>query len=43
VGLLPEDLEKSGITQGLLRVSVGLENPEDIIDDLILGLNSVAP
>jgi len=41
VGLLPEDLEKAGITQGLLRLSVGLENPDDIIEDLISGLNDV--
>lgn len=40
VGLLPEDLEKSGISQGLLRLSVGLENSDDIIDDLLAALNT---
>ena len=29
-----EELLKIGISQGLVRISVGLENPEDIIDDL---------
>jgi cystathionine beta-lyase/cystathionine gamma-synthase len=40
VGLLPEDLEKAGITHGLLRLSIGLENPADIIEDLVGALNS---
>ncbi|HMM80459.1 MAG TPA: PLP-dependent aspartate aminotransferase family protein [Pyrinomonadaceae bacterium] len=30
----PEAREKAGITDGLVRLSVGLENPEDIIADL---------
>jgi methionine-gamma-lyase len=30
----PEELEEAGISQGLVRLSVGLENPEDIIADL---------
>jgi cystathionine beta-lyase/cystathionine gamma-synthase len=29
-----EAREKAGITDGLIRVSVGLENPQDIIEDL---------
>lgn len=29
-----EDLEKSGISEGLVRMSVGIEDPEDIIEDL---------
>lgn len=29
-----EDLEKAGIPQGLIRLSVGLEHPDDIINDL---------
>jgi cystathionine beta-lyase/cystathionine gamma-synthase len=41
VGLHPDDLHKSGITQGLLRVSVGLEDPADIIDDLLSALDAV--
>ncbi len=32
-GLSPEDKIKSGITDSLIRVSVGIENPEDIISD----------
>jgi methionine-gamma-lyase len=31
---LPEDLQKAGIGQGLVRLSVGLEHPDDIIADL---------
>ena len=30
----PEDLKKAGISPGLIRLSVGLEHPDDIIDDL---------
>ncbi|HKJ63756.1 MAG TPA: PLP-dependent transferase, partial [Desulfopila sp.] len=30
----PADLEKAGIAMGLIRLSVGLENPADIINDL---------
>lgn len=29
-----EELEASGISEGLVRISVGLEDPEDVIDDL---------
>ena len=29
----PEELEAAGISSGLIRVSIGLENPEDIIAD----------
>ncbi|MTD30951.1 O-acetylhomoserine aminocarboxypropyltransferase/cysteine synthase family protein [Planomicrobium sp. YIM 101495] len=32
--LQPEDLEKSGVTEELIRLSVGLEDPEDLIADL---------
>lgn len=42
VGLLPEDLEKTGITHGLLRMSVGLENSDDIIEDVVGALNSLS-
>jgi O-acetylhomoserine (thiol)-lyase len=28
------DLEKAGITEGTIRLSVGLENPDDLIEDL---------
>ena len=30
----PEDLKAAGISAGLIRLSVGLENAEDIIADL---------
>ena len=33
VGVSPEDQAAAGITQGLLRVSVGLESTEDVIAD----------
>ena len=29
-----EDLAKAGITEGTIRLSVGLENPDDLIEDL---------
>jgi O-succinylhomoserine sulfhydrylase len=32
---------ESGITQGLLRLSIGLENPDDLIRDLEFGLAQV--
>ena len=34
----PEQLAASGIGQGTLRLSVGLEDPDDLIDDLKRGL-----
>ena len=34
-----EELKKAGIPAGLIRLSVGLENPEDIISDLKQGLD----
>jgi O-succinylhomoserine sulfhydrylase len=37
---IPEDIRlQTGITGGLIRVSVGLEHPEDIINDLKQALN----
>ncbi len=33
-GIPKEKKEKYGITDGLIRMSVGLENIEDILDDL---------
>lgn len=39
VGLSEQDQLRSGITQGLLRLSVGLESPTDIIDDFIGALD----
>ncbi len=36
-----EEREASGITDGLIRLSVGLETPEDIINDLKQALDSI--
>jgi cystathionine beta-lyase/cystathionine gamma-synthase len=33
-GLTDEDRQKTGITAGCIRLSVGIENVEDIINDL---------
>ena len=37
----PESLAESGISPGLIRLSVGLENAEDILADLEQGLNQL--
>ncbi|MDW7678254.1 MAG: methionine gamma-lyase [Bacillota bacterium] len=37
----PEELAEAGISQGLVRLSVGLEDPEDIISDLKQVLDSL--
>ena len=37
----PEELKKSGISEGLIRVSCGLENAEDIIADFKQALDSL--
>ena len=34
VQVTPEELAEAGISEGLVRLSVGLEDPEDIIADL---------
>ncbi len=36
-----EELEETGITEGLIRLSVGLEDPQDIITDLKLALKNI--
>ena len=33
VGLMPEELADAGITPGTVRVSCGLEHPDDVVDD----------
>lgn len=38
VGLLPEELEESGILPGTIRVSVGLEHPDDLVADFLQAL-----
>src|SRR5262249_49959983 len=37
-----EDLVKAGIGAGTVRLSIGLEDPEDLIGDLSLGLRAAA-
>lgn len=37
----PEERDAAGISDGLVRLSIGLENPEDIIDDLNNALNLI--
>jgi len=37
----PEDLELVGITENLVRLSVGIEDPVDIINDLSQALNKI--
>ena len=34
-------LAKAGISEGTIRLSVGLEDPEDLIEDLEMGLSAV--
>ena len=33
-GLNDEELERAGVTRGMMRLSIGLEDPEDLIGDL---------
>ncbi len=37
-GLSPEERRKAGIADGLLRISVGLEDPDDLIEDFAQAL-----
>jgi cystathionine gamma-lyase/cystathionine beta-lyase/cystathionine gamma-lyase/homocysteine desulfhydrase len=39
--VLPETRDRLGITGGLVRVSVGIEDPEDIVADLDQALNKI--
>lgn len=39
-GLTPEERERAGISDGLLRISVGTEDVEDVWNDLEAGLNA---
>ena len=36
-----EQLAEAGVTPGMIRLSVGIENPEDIIADLKQALEQV--
>jgi cystathionine beta-lyase/cystathionine gamma-synthase len=40
--VLPETRERIGITEGLVRISVGLEDVDDIIADLDQALNKIS-
>jgi len=33
-GLSDEELAKAGVTKGMIRISIGLEDAQDLIDDL---------
>ena len=33
-GMTDDELEKAGVTRGMMRLSIGLEDPQDLIDDL---------
>lgn len=33
-GLTDDELKKAGVTRGMMRLSIGLEDPDDLIDDL---------
>ena len=35
-----EDLVRAGVTEGMIRLSVGLENPDDLIEDLSRALHA---
>ena len=35
-----DDLHKAGITEGTIRLSVGLEDPEDLMEDLSRALRA---
>ncbi|WP_088008616.1 O-acetylhomoserine aminocarboxypropyltransferase/cysteine synthase family protein [Indiicoccus explosivorum] len=41
--LQAEELQKAGVTEELIRLSVGLENPEDLIADLEQAIRAAAP
>ena len=40
VGLLPEELEEAGIGPGTIRMSVGLEHPDDVVADFRAALDA---
>ena len=33
-GLTDEELVKAGVSKGMMRISIGLEDPQDLIEDL---------
>jgi methionine-gamma-lyase len=42
VNLLPDELAAAGISPGTVRISVGLEDPDDVIADVFAALDSLA-
>jgi cystathionine beta-lyase/cystathionine gamma-synthase len=32
--LTDDELKKAGVTRGMMRLSIGLEDPDDLIEDL---------
>ena len=43
VGLLPEELAEAEISPGTIRMSVGLEHPDDLVADVLGALDAVGP
>ena len=41
-GVSPEMKEKIGITSGLIRLSVGIENAQDLIQDIEQALSAIS-
>ncbi len=39
--LTPEERSGMGISDGLVRLSIGLEHPDDIVADVVAGLAAV--
>jgi cystathionine beta-lyase/cystathionine gamma-synthase len=39
----PEERQKAGIADGLIRMSVGFEAPEEILEDLFRALEAAVP
>ncbi len=42
VGLLPEELAQAGISPGTIRMSMGLEHPDDVVADVLDALAAAA-
>jgi cystathionine beta-lyase/cystathionine gamma-synthase len=37
-GMTDDELEQAGVTRGMMRLSIGLEDPDDLLDDLAQAL-----
>lgn len=42
VGMLPDERQAVGINDGLIRVSVGIEGADDLLQDFLSALDAVA-